>query len=121
MIKRPFSRTITDFISLPKNNELYSLKYSFDKLKFTFSDEEEEIEKSAEPFRDPDPFQEFTFPTIVAAKRAVSDYLGMPLARLNKEELEAVDSIVRSTLNKMEVIEKVQTFFKARRERKHGK
>ena len=107
--------TLAKKLSLPKA----ALENSAQQM--SFSDEEEEIEKSAEPFVDPDPFQEFTFPTIVAAKRAVSDYLGMPLARLNKEELEAVDSIVRSTLNKVEVIEKVQTFFKARRERKHGK
>jgi hypothetical protein len=31
-------------------------------------------------FVDPDPFQEFTFPTRIAAKLAIADYLGMPLA-----------------------------------------
>ena len=40
------------------------------------------------PFADPDPFQEFTYPNAVMAKRAVADYLGMPLAKLPAEQIE---------------------------------
>jgi hypothetical protein len=35
-----------------------------------------------QPFVDPDPFQEFTYPTRVAAKLAIADYLAVPLAKL---------------------------------------
>ena len=36
-------------------------------------------------FVDPDPFQEIAFPTAVAAKRAIAEYLGTPLAKLPAE------------------------------------
>lgn len=39
-------------------------------------------DKPVFPFADPDPFQEFTFANAVMAKRAIADYLGMPLAEL---------------------------------------
>ena len=81
----------------------------------------EETKKRAEPFIDPDPFQEFTFPSVLAAKRAISDFLGMPLAKLTTEELETIDSIVSSTLNKAEIIEKVRTFIKSKKGREHVK
>jgi hypothetical protein len=32
-----------------------------------------------QPFIDPDPFQELTFPSVIAAKKAIADYLVMPL------------------------------------------
>ena len=35
------------------------------------------------PFKDPDPFQEFTYPTILAAKKAIANYLGQPLAKVS--------------------------------------
>jgi hypothetical protein len=32
-------------------------------------------------FMDPDPFQEFAYPNVLAAKRAIADYLVIPLAK----------------------------------------
>jgi hypothetical protein len=33
-------------------------------------------------FTDPDPFQELAYPNVLAAKRAIADYLPIPLAKL---------------------------------------
>ena len=60
-------------------------------------------------FIDPDPFGEFTFPTRVAAKLAIADYLGLPLAKLPQEQLDAIDSCLSRTLKREEVIEYVRT------------
>ena len=37
-------------------------------------------------FQDPDPFQEFTYPSRIDAKKAIADYLGIPLAMLTENE-----------------------------------
>ena len=55
-------------------------------------------------FNDPDPFQEFSYPNPIAAKRAISHWLGMPLAKLPPEQLGQINAIVAETLNKQEVI-----------------
>jgi hypothetical protein len=60
-------------------------------------------------FIDPDPFEEFTFPTRVAAKLAIADYLGLPLAKLPQEQLADIDRCLSRTLNKAEVIEYIRT------------
>ncbi len=60
-------------------------------------------------FDDPDPFQEFSYPNPIAAKRAISHLLGMPLAKLPPEQLDQINSIVAETLNKQEVIARVNT------------
>jgi len=60
-------------------------------------------------FIDPDPFGEFTFPTRVAAKLAIADYLGLPLAKLPQEQLDAIDSCLSRTLKREEVIEYIRT------------
>ena len=39
------------------------------------------------PFDDPDPFRELRFPSVLAAKLAIADYLGRPLAKLAAEDL----------------------------------
>jgi hypothetical protein len=62
-------------------------------------------------FQDPDPFQELTFPNVLAAKRAIAESLGLPLAKLNPHEREAMDGIVRRTLVKTEVLAAVRAFF----------
>src|SRR5215831_5337358 len=36
----------------------------------------------SQPFADPDPFHELTFPSVLEAKRAIADHLGLPLAKL---------------------------------------
>ena len=63
------------------------------------------------PFQDPDPFQEFAFAHPIDAKKAISDYLGKPLARLNEEQLRKVNSILQETLEKEEVMKRIREFF----------
>ena len=48
----------------------------------------QDTEATAEPFDDPDPFDELAYPNMISAKQAISDFLGMPLARLSSEQLE---------------------------------
>jgi hypothetical protein len=60
------------------------------------------------PFADPDPFQEFAYSNAVAAKRAIADYLGLPLAKLDPRHLEEINVIVNATLDKKKVLEGVR-------------
>lgn len=53
-----------------------------------------------------------TFPTVVAAKRAVADELAMPLAKLTPVELEALNVLLARTLRKTEVLAYVRTHLK---------
>ena len=64
------------------------------------------------PFADPDPFQEFTFPTTIAAKQAVADALAMPLAKLTPVEVEALNALLARTLRKTEILAYVRTYLK---------
>jgi hypothetical protein len=61
-------------------------------------------------FQDPDPFDELMFPSVLAAKRAIAESLGLPLAKLSPREREAIDGIVRRTLVKAEVMAAVRLF-----------
>jgi hypothetical protein len=61
-------------------------------------------DKPTIPFADPDPFQEFVYANAVTAKRAIADYLGMPLARLAAEQNQAIDAMLAQTMNKREII-----------------
>jgi hypothetical protein len=70
-----------------------------------------------QPFIDPDPFQELTFPSVIAAKKAIADYLVMPLARLPTEQLNYINELVAETLDKQEVMAKIRYYFKAIRGR----
>jgi hypothetical protein len=70
-----------------------------------------------QPFIDPDPFQELTFPSVIAAKKAIADYLVMPLARLPAEQLNYINELVAETLDKQEVMAKIRDYFKAIRGR----
>jgi hypothetical protein len=58
-----------------------------------------------QPFADPDPFREITFPNAIAAKRAIADYLGIPLAKLPPEALEKLNAALADSLRKVDVIE----------------
>ncbi len=60
--------------------------------------------KPVVPFADPDPFQELSYPNAVAAKRAIADYLGMPLAKLSADQIESIDTLLVKTMNKREII-----------------
>ncbi len=63
-------------------------------------------------FADPDPFQEFQYPNAMAAKRAIADFLGMPLGKLSGEQMEQVHAIVNATLDKKRVLEQVRQYFR---------
>ena len=67
-------------------------------------------------FADPDPFQEFQYPNAMAAKRAIADYLGMPLAKLSAEQMAEINTIVGTTLDKKKVLDQVRQFFRRRTE-----
>ena len=66
------------------------------------------------PFKDPDPFQEFQFPTVLAAKLAIADYLATPLARLSKEDRAYIDHILAETLDRRTIIDCVRGYFRQR-------
>jgi hypothetical protein len=68
------------------------------------------------PFQDRDPFQEFTYPSLLAAKRAIADYLAFPLARLSEEQRAFIDGLLAETLSKKVILERVRHYFKGRRE-----
>jgi hypothetical protein len=63
------------------------------------------------PFRDPDPYLEFAYPTTLAAKLAVADYLGQPLAKLLIEQREFISALVEETLTKKTILERVRQYF----------
>jgi hypothetical protein len=45
---------------------------------------------------------------VLAAKRAISDVLGLPLAKLSAGQLDQINAIVQATLNKQEVLAQVR-------------
>jgi len=63
---------------------------------------------AAAAFVDPDPFHQLTYPDALAAKRAISDALGLPLAKLPPDQLAEINAIVQDTLNKQEVLARVR-------------
>jgi hypothetical protein len=66
-------------------------------------------------FKDPDPFQEFTYPGILEAKIAIANYLGIPLAKLPEEDRQKIDAILASTLLKKEILDEVRCYFRQQR------
>ncbi len=68
-------------------------------------------------FDDPDPFQELTFPSVIVAKRAIANYLGLPLAKLPSEQLEYIDKLLAETLKKPDVMDQIRDYFKTLRGR----
>lgn len=68
-------------------------------------------------FADPDPFREFVFPNRIAAKLAIADMLGMPLARLSDEDRLFIDQVVAETLERRTVMARVKARFQPRPER----
>jgi hypothetical protein len=49
------------------------------------------LQADTQPFADPDPFHQLAFASALDAKRAIADHLGMPLAKLTPEQLEALN------------------------------
>ena len=47
----------------------------------------------------------------------IADYLAIPLAKLPPEQLDWINTLVDTTLNKKEVIEQVQGYFGRRTEK----
>ena len=64
------------------------------------------------PFADPDPFQELAYRSPIAAKLAIADYLGLPLAKLSEDQLNALNALLGETLNKHEVMDYVRSHIK---------
>ena len=64
------------------------------------------------PFNDPDPFQELRFPSILAAKLAIADYLGRPLAKLAAEDLGYIEALLKETLERRTIITCVRGYFR---------
>jgi len=70
-------------------------------------------------FTDPDPFHELSYPTALAAKRAIAEFLGTPLAKLPAAKLEEINAIVAETLDKKLVIARVRDCMKQPGEPRH--
>jgi hypothetical protein len=70
------------------------------------------------PFNDPDPFRELRFPSILAAKLAVADYLGRPLAKLAAEDLGYIEALLKETLERRTIITCVRGYFRNRTQRR---
>jgi hypothetical protein len=74
-------------------------------------DELPDLRLPMKPFQDPDPYREFTYPTILMAKLAIADYLGKPLAKLSGEQRDFIAVLVEETLTKKVILERVQQYF----------
>ena len=61
----------------------------------------------------PDPFQELTFTSAFLAKRAISDCLSLPLAKLPAEQRAWIDALLRETLDRKTVLARVAEHFQA--------
>ena len=72
------------------------------------------------PFNDPDPFRELRFPRILAAKLAIADYLGRPLAKLATEDLSYIEALLKQTLERRTIITCVRGYFRDRAQRQQG-
>jgi hypothetical protein len=65
-----------------------------------------------QPFHDSDPFQEFEYASTIEAKKAISEYLGVPLSKLPKGALEKIGSILAKTLKKRAVMQEIKEQFR---------
>jgi hypothetical protein len=65
-----------------------------------------------QPFQDPDPFQELTYPSALKAKQAIASELLMSLAELPPDQLEALDALLAHTLRKSDVADYVRLHLK---------
>jgi len=70
------------------------------------------------PFADPDPYRELRYPSVLAAKLAIADYLGFALAKLTPEDRATIDALLKETLDRRTVIACVRGYFRDR-ERRH--
>ena len=63
------------------------------------------------PFLDPDPFHELTFPTPLAARRAIADEIRLPIGKLSEDDRQFIETLVAHTLSRPEVIAAVRQRF----------
>jgi hypothetical protein len=73
----------------------------------------------AVPFSDPDPFRELRFASSLAAKLAIADYLGQPLARLAAEDRDYIDALLRETLDRRTIIACMRGYVRDRARKRH--
>lgn len=64
-----------------------------------------------QPFQDPDPYREFTYPTAIAAKLAIADYLGQPLAKISSNQRDFITQLLTETLNKKVILAQIRQHF----------
>ena len=62
-------------------------------------------------FEDPDPFQEFTYPNVIQAKKAIACYLGIPLVRLSQQQRDQIDQILGRTMRKDLLMKEIRGLF----------
>lgn len=74
----------------------------------------EPIEQPSIPFQDPDPFQVLHFKNVLEGKLAIASLLGFPLARLNRAQIEYVNTLLSTTLDKAEVRANIRDYFSLR-------
>ena len=72
------------------------------------------IEFPRQQFVDPDPFQELVFKSELAAKQAIADYLGRPLAKLTPEQMTEINGILEKTWDKKEVMSQIKAYFEGK-------
>ena len=63
----------------------------------------------------PTPSTNCAFPAFSAAKLAIADYLGRPLAKLTDEDRAYIDALLRETLDRRTIITCVRGYFRDRR------
>ena len=71
-------------------------------------------------FIDPDPFHEITFPSVLAAKRAIADEIGQPLAKLPAEHMAYIDKVLAETLDQQTVFAQIRAYFRSTPGRFHA-
>jgi len=72
---------------------------------------------ASQPFRDPDPFHQLAFANPIEAKLAVADHLGLALAKLPSEQIEALNALLAKTLVKAEIFAHVRAYIEPHRGR----
>lgn len=72
------------------------------------------------PFADPDPYRELRYPSVLAAKLAIADYLGFALAKLSAEDRGYIDALLRETLDRRTVIACVRGYVRDRAKHRTG-
>ena len=65
----------------------------------------------ARPFADPNPFAELTFAAPLKARFAISEEMRLPLGRLCEEDRAFIDTLLKRTLSRPEVMDEIRRRF----------